>query len=106
MVLDALTASPDWSASALKPYVEERKERLRRLRFVTDITVGLFCEYGELGRARRRRFFEKSPSEPALLAHLVASLAGPENQPPEVFTPEHRAYVLSAISAQQGHPTG
>jgi len=29
-------------------------------------------------------------------AHLAANLAGPETQPPEIFTAEHIAYALDA----------
>ena len=37
---------------------------------------------------------QRLPSEPALLGHVIANLAGPEAQPPETYTPAHRAYVL------------
>jgi 2-polyprenyl-6-methoxyphenol hydroxylase-like FAD-dependent oxidoreductase len=96
MVSEILLSSRNWSSAAFRPYAEERSERLRRLRCIADITLGLFCEYGELGRSRRKHFFENSSSEPMLLGHLIANLAGPENQPPEVFMPEHRAYVLGS----------
>jgi len=93
-VSEILTSSRDWSAAAFRPYAEERKEHLRRLRCVADLTLGLFCEFGELGRSRRKRFFEESPTDPSLLGHLIANLSGPESQPAEVFTLEHREYVL------------
>jgi 2-polyprenyl-6-methoxyphenol hydroxylase-like FAD-dependent oxidoreductase len=94
LVSEILISSRDWSAGAFRPYAEERKERLRRLRCVAELTLGLFCEFGELGRSRRRRFFEESPTNPTLLGHLIANLAGPESQPAEVFTSEHREFVL------------
>jgi hypothetical protein len=61
-----------------------------------EIVTGLFCEFGELGRRRRRRFNETQRTDPLMSAHLVANLAGPEAQPPQMFTPEHVAYVLRA----------
>jgi 2-polyprenyl-6-methoxyphenol hydroxylase-like FAD-dependent oxidoreductase len=97
LVSEVLIASPDWSATTFRPYAEERSERLRRLRCVADITLGLFCEFGELGRSRRKRFFEESVTNPVFLGHLIANLAGPENQPAEVFTPEHREFVLGRV---------
>ncbi len=96
IVAETLLATPDWSPEAFAPYAAERTERLRRLRLVGDITTGLFCEFGEDGRRRRRRFNASAPTDPLITAHLVAILAGPEAQPPEMFTPEHLAYVLEA----------
>ncbi len=94
IVSEILLASNDWSDAAFAPYAVERNERLRRLRFVTEIESTLFCDFEERGRTRRRQFFDRLPSEPNLAAHLIANLAGPESQPPEAYTPAHRAYVL------------
>jgi 2-polyprenyl-6-methoxyphenol hydroxylase-like FAD-dependent oxidoreductase len=94
IVSEILLASDDWSPAAFAPYAAERGERLRRLRFITEIEATLTCDFEERGRARRRQFFDRLPSEPALAAHLIANLAGPESQPAEVYTPAHRAYVL------------
>jgi hypothetical protein len=96
LVRDILLSSKDWSARAFGGYAQERRERHRRLGFVSDIVTGFFGEFGEAGRARRRRFNEKAATDPAMTAHLVANLAGPESQPPEMFTPEHRAYLFDA----------
>ena len=94
VVSEILLASDDWSADAFAPYAEERNERLRRLRFITEIESTMICDFEELGRARRRQFFERLPVEPALASHLVANLAGPEAVPAEMYTTQHRAYVL------------
>ena len=96
LVAEALLASRDWSCATFQPYAAERTERLRRLRVVGDIVTGLFCEFGELGRRRRRRFNETVQTDPLMSAHLVANLAGPDAQPPEMFTPAHVAYALEA----------
>jgi 2-polyprenyl-6-methoxyphenol hydroxylase-like FAD-dependent oxidoreductase len=96
IVAETLLASRDWSPSAFEPYAAERTERLRRLRVTGEIVTGLFCEFGELGRRRRRRFNETQRTDPLMSAHLVANLAGPEAQPPQMFTPEHVAHVLRA----------
>ncbi len=91
---EILLAGDDWSPGAFAPYAAERNERLRRLRFITEIETALTCDFAERGRARRRQFFERFSSEPAISAHLIANLAGPESQPAHVYTPEHRAFVL------------
>jgi 2-polyprenyl-6-methoxyphenol hydroxylase-like FAD-dependent oxidoreductase len=96
LVAEALLESRDWSPGAFAGYASERKERLRRLRVVSGIFTGLFAEFGELGRRRRRRFNETAGEDPVMTAHMVAGLAGPETQPAEMFTPEHSAYVLRA----------
>lgn len=94
LVAETLLASRDWSLAAFQPYAAERTERLRRLRVIGDIVTGFFCEFGELGRRRRRRFNETVQTDPLMSAHLVANLAGPDAQPPEMFTAEHVAYAL------------
>ncbi len=94
IVSEILLASDDWSPAAFAPYAAERTERLRRLRFISAMESTLTCDFEERGRARRRQFFARMPSEPAIAAHLVANLAGPESQPPEVYTAAHRAFVL------------
>ncbi len=91
---EILLASDDWSPGALAPYAGERNERLRRLRFITDLGSTLNCVFDDAGRARRGQFLQRLPSEPALLAHVIANLAGPEAQPAEAYTPAHRAHVL------------
>jgi 2-polyprenyl-6-methoxyphenol hydroxylase-like FAD-dependent oxidoreductase len=98
VVSEILLASDDWSAGAFAPYAEERNERLRRLRFITEIESTLICDFEEFGRARRRQFFERLPLEPTLASHLVANLAGPEAVPAETYTPTHRAYVLGEVT--------
>src|SRR5262249_46227895 len=95
-VAETLLESSDWSPAAFAPYAAERTERLRRLRVVGEIFTGLFCAFGETGQRRRRRFNETAATDPLMTAHLVANSAGPDAQPPEMFTAEHVAYVLEA----------
>jgi 2-polyprenyl-6-methoxyphenol hydroxylase-like FAD-dependent oxidoreductase len=94
MVRDVLLASGDWSPAAFAAFEIERVERRRRLRFISDVITEMFCEFGEVGRDRRRRFNEMSPTDPTMVSHLIANLAGPEAQPAEMFSPEHRAHLL------------
>jgi len=91
---EILLASDDWTPAPFAPYAEERNERLRRLRFVTEMESSLNCIFDDRGRARRGQFLERLASEPAVAGHLIANLAGPDAQPAEVFTAAHRAFVL------------
>jgi 2-polyprenyl-6-methoxyphenol hydroxylase-like FAD-dependent oxidoreductase len=93
-VRDVLLATDDWSPAAFSEWTAERLERRRRLHFTSDIITQMHCEFGEKGRARRRNFNEASQTDQSMLSHLIAGLGGPENQPPEMFTPEHRAHLL------------
>jgi 2-polyprenyl-6-methoxyphenol hydroxylase-like FAD-dependent oxidoreductase len=95
-VAETLLGTSDWSPEMFAPYAGERTERLRRLRVISQIYTGLFCEFGDTGRRRRRRFLATAAADPLMTAHSVAGLAGPEAQPPEMFTAEHVAYVLDA----------
>ncbi|HEV2364283.1 MAG TPA: NAD(P)/FAD-dependent oxidoreductase [Caulobacteraceae bacterium] len=93
-VSEILLGGDDWSPAAFAPYAAERAERFRRLRFITEIETALNCGFDERGQARRRQYQERAPAEPLVAAHIVANLAGPESQPAEVYTPQHRAWVL------------
>lgn len=94
LVSEILKASDDWSRAALRPYVEERAERMRRLRHVGAIQAALDMEFGEAAKARRRRHFERAAADPMVGLHGFVVMAGPEVAPPEFFTPEARAMVL------------
>ncbi len=93
-VSEALKSADDWSPALFADYAEERRERLRRLRFCSDLQGALDAEFGDDAKARRKRYFERAAADPMIGAHAVAVMAGPEMLPPEVFTEEHRAKVL------------
>ena len=94
IVSDLLKGSEEWGPDLFAPYAEERRERMRRLRFVARLTASLDAEFGAKGRARRRSYFERAAVDPTLGARGVAIMAGPEAAPPETFTAAHRARVL------------
>lgn len=93
IVTDILKAG-DWSRAAFAPFAEERAERMRRLRFAASLTSALDAEFGPEARARRHSYDQRKASDPTLGIHGFAIMAGPENLPPDFFTPEHRARVL------------
>jgi 2-polyprenyl-6-methoxyphenol hydroxylase-like FAD-dependent oxidoreductase len=87
---EVLLAGEDWSPSALQPYVEERAERMRRLRFCNAVATTLRGEFSPDGRERRRRARERMQAEPELGLWRRAYLAGPESVPATAF--DERVY--------------
>ena len=94
MVSEFLKITDDWSRVDFSSYGEERRERMRRLRFTASLQAALDMEFGDAARERRRSFHERSALDPTLGLHVFAVMAGPENSPPELFTQEHRVRVL------------
>jgi 2-polyprenyl-6-methoxyphenol hydroxylase-like FAD-dependent oxidoreductase len=82
---ELLLTSDDWSPGALQPYVEERAERLRRLRFCNAIATTLRGEFGDEPRERRRRARALMQAEPELALWRRATMAGPESVPASAF---------------------
>jgi menaquinone-9 beta-reductase len=96
IVSELLNAHDDWANLSFAPYAEERRERMRRLRFAGSIQAALDMEFGDAARARRQDFHQRAKDDPSLRAQAIAVMAGPEMAPPEAFTAEHRARVLGA----------
>jgi len=69
-----------------KPYVEERLERMRRLRITARVATTLRVEFGQEARERRARVGKRVVA--GQLGPLSASLIGPERLPAEAFLPE------------------
>ena len=94
IVSELLTGSDDWAPATFAPYAEERRERMRRLRFAASLQASLDMEFGEPAKARRRSHFERAAADPSLRAHAFAVMAGPESVPDIMFTEAQRARVL------------
>lgn len=99
LVSEILKATDRWTPDSLRPYGEERRERMRRLRIAASLQAGLDMEFGDAARERRRRHFERAASDPTLSLHSVAVMAGPEAAPAEIFTQAHRDRVLGLAEA-------
>jgi 2-polyprenyl-6-methoxyphenol hydroxylase-like FAD-dependent oxidoreductase len=67
LVRDILLAGTDWSPHAFLSYVDERRERMRRLRFVATLGAILQNEFGPAAEARRERRSANGRSVPGLL---------------------------------------
>ena len=95
LVSELLLATDDWSTSNLAPYAEERRERMRRLRFVASLAATLDCEFGPEAEARRRRVAERRAQDPSLMMPMLAVMVGPETVPPLAFDPAFRENTLA-----------
>jgi 2-polyprenyl-6-methoxyphenol hydroxylase-like FAD-dependent oxidoreductase len=61
LVSEVLLGGGDWSVSAFSPYVEERRERMRRLRFAGRLVSALNAEFTEEARSGAARVGGASP---------------------------------------------
>lgn len=95
IVRDILLGGSDWSPAAFAPYVEERRERMRRLRFVAALDSTLENEFGPEAEARRARARERQAADPALLSWFFSVFVGPDALPPEAFDDSVRARLLA-----------
>ncbi|HZZ86738.1 MAG TPA: FAD-dependent monooxygenase [Caulobacteraceae bacterium] len=100
IVGELLNGEGDWSRLNFAQYGEERRERMRRLRFTAKLQASLDMEFGEAADARRREHFARAAADPSLRMHAFAVMAGPEAVPAEMFTEAHRARVLGLEGAQ------
>jgi 2-polyprenyl-6-methoxyphenol hydroxylase-like FAD-dependent oxidoreductase len=94
VVSELLKESDDWSPAALRPYAEERAERMRRLRFAGQLQAVLHNEFGPEARARRVRAQQRIAEDQSLGAPLGAVMVGPELMPAEAFTEETWKRIL------------
>ena len=69
-----------------RPYVEERAERMRRLRITARVATTLRVEFSQEARERRARVGKRVAA--GQLGPLPASLIGPERLPAEAFLSE------------------
>jgi 2-polyprenyl-6-methoxyphenol hydroxylase-like FAD-dependent oxidoreductase len=85
IVRDILLTGGDWSAPAFAPYADERRERMRRLRFSATLQSRLENEFGPEAEGRRRRAFERRAQDPTLMLPALATMLGPERMPAAAF---------------------
>ncbi len=95
IVRDILLAGADWTPAAFAPYCEERRERMRRLRFVAALDASLENEFGPEAEARRARARARQAEDPSLMMWFLAAFAGPDALPAESFDDSVRARLLA-----------
>jgi len=84
IVRDLMLSNRDWTADGFRPYAEERRERMRRLRLTASSLSIIYAEFGEHARARRQRIREARLSN-RLPDLAPATFIGPEMLPAEFF---------------------
>jgi 2-polyprenyl-6-methoxyphenol hydroxylase-like FAD-dependent oxidoreductase len=88
LVREALASGDEWSPVAFKQYIDERAERMRRLRYTARIVTRANCDSAPGALARRRAIMQRLDSDPVFALARAISMIGPENGPAESFTEE------------------
>ena len=86
----------DWSPSAFGEYGDERRERLRRLRFIANVVAVTEAEDAGNRDACRAKWGELLATDPRALLLLIGAFGGPENVPPDSFDEELLSIVRAA----------
>lgn len=87
MVSEVLLAGDDWSPAAFAAYGEERRERMRRLRFAAALQSMIENEFGPEAEERRQRAYKNRAADPTLMLPALATMMGPDKMPPMAFEP-------------------
>jgi hypothetical protein len=95
MIRDILLGSEDWSQEAFAPYVTERAERMRRLRFAAQVFTDAHLPLGPGEVSERRRRKNMMIQDPDLFMVIAAMTCGPEQAPESCFTNEVREKLLA-----------
>ena len=91
---EILLGSSDWSVAQFQPYVDERRERMRRLRYTASFVTTLMARFGEVDVQRRIRAMTLFAQQPELAGTIEAAFIGPERVPAELFTAQHYEHVF------------
>ena len=81
-----LSKNAPWAQDDFSYYVEERRERMRRLRIVGRLASQIRVEFGPDARKRRARVAQRSAE--GYPSPMPATLVGPERLPSEAYLPE------------------
>ena len=95
-LVSALLAGAERIDTALlAPYIEERRERMRRLRVAVSALAQLRVEFAAEKKERRMRALARFATRPELAATFTILSNGPESGAAEAFTPQHIAELLA-----------
>ena len=86
VVSDILLAAKKWDRTDFVAYVDERRERMRRLRITSGLATKIRVEFGEDAKQRRARVSDRMLERQ--LSPLPAAVIGPERLPAEAYTTE------------------
>jgi len=86
----------DWGEAAFDDYATERRERMRRLRFIADTIAIAEAEDADNREARRTKWGELAQTDERAFLVMLGAFGGPEVPPPEAFADELHAAVRAA----------
>ena len=92
---ELLLSSEEWGQPTFAPYVAERRERMRRLRFAANLDSVIHAEFGQEATARKLRFLEARKTDPTVGMASGAVMLGPEVMPEVAFTDEAWAKLMA-----------
>lgn len=85
-IVEAMVADGVWTDSAFQAYCDERKERMRRLRFVAQLFSTLRVEFSPQARERRVRAMQRVAADPTVAKPLATTLMGPFAMEADTFS--------------------
>jgi menaquinone-9 beta-reductase len=93
-VSEVLLNGRTWSSEAFVRYGSQRAERLRRMRFVAQLSATVSTTFGPEGEELRRNVRRRVQEDASLAAPFRAVWLGPDALDPEVCTEEFRRRFL------------
>jgi len=84
LVCDLMLDNRDWTPHSFRPYAEERRERMRRLRLTAAALSILWAEFGARAQQRRIKIRDEL-ARGNFINPTPAAFLGPETLPPEAF---------------------
>jgi 2-polyprenyl-6-methoxyphenol hydroxylase-like FAD-dependent oxidoreductase len=95
VLTDTLLADDRWTGDALRGYVDERTERMRRLRTSMAVSAIIY-DFGPEAADRRARIRAAMDADPILAGSRATTIAGPWAFPDEAFADEAFAAIVAA----------
>jgi menaquinone-9 beta-reductase len=86
LVSEALEASNVWTSETFAPYVSQRREQMRRIRFSTRLLATYRMEFTDEARLRRLNGRQRMAADPELMLPFLAMQKGPFAVPSEAFS--------------------
>lgn len=87
-LVSEIILSGGWAAADFASYVDERRDRMRRLRFVAQLVSKLNAEFTDEARQRRLRAWTRIATDPTVARPIFAMWKGAHGLPAEVFEQE------------------
>lgn len=86
LVRDVMLSTRDWSPPSFAPYVAERRERMRRLRFSASFFSVIYAEFGPDALGRRLKLRDRWLADPSIGMARITPFIGPDMVVAEAFT--------------------